>query len=525
MANERLSMRKIREVLRLCWDQRLSARQVAESCGVSRGSVRNVLDRATRAGLSWPLPEDLDDATLENRLFPSSIPVDVERRNMPPFEYVRKELTRKHVTLMLLWQEYREKNPDGYQYSQFCLKYRAWLKSLDVVLHQDYKAGEKLFVDFAGDTIPIHDPATGAITPAFLFVAALGASNYTYAEAVLSEDLPSWVRLHVHTFEFMGAVPAIIIPDNPKVGVTHPCRYEPDLNATYVEMAAWYNTAIIPARVKKPKDKAKVESAVLIAERWIIAALRNHTFFSIGELNRVLPEKLKDFNTRPLQKLKVSRRHLFETIDRPAMKPLPERRYQYADWEKPRVNIDYHVQLDRHYYSVPYQLAGELVDARMTSATVEIFFKGKRVASHVRSYAPWKYTTCPEHMPEAHRRYLEWTPSRMIAWAEKTGTKTGLLVKEIMERRPHPEQGFRSVLGLMRLGRRYGPERLEAACARALAMKAYSYKSVESILKSKLDGKELPQRSSAPAVTHENIRGATYYREEHERTDRLLEDR
>jgi transposase len=276
-------------------------------------------------------------------------------------------------------------------------------------------------------------------------------------------------------------------------------------------MALHYQTAVIPARVKKPKDKAKVESAVLIVERWIIAALRNHTFFNIGDLNRAIREKLEDFNTRPLQKLKVSRRHLFETIDKPAMKPLPEQRYEYADCKKYKVNIDYHVEVDHHYYSVPYQLRGNVVDARITATTVELLFKGKRVASHPRSYLTGRHTTCPEHMPESHKRYLEWTPSRIVRWAEKIGPSTGALVKEIMERRPHPEQGFRSSLGIIRLGRRYGSERLEAACTRALFMKAYSYKSVESILKNNLDGKELPVRLTGPSVTHENIRGNTYY--------------
>ena len=512
MANARLSMRKIKEVLRLCWHNGLSARQAARSCGIARGSVRNIVDRAARASLSWPLPEDLDDGALENRLFPSSIPLAVERRNMPSFEYIRTELTRKHVTLQLLWHEYREENPEGYQYSQFCLRYRAWLETLDVALRQDYKAGEKLFVDYAGDTIPIHDPATGEVIPAYLFAATLGASNYTYAEAVLSRDLPSWIGSHVHTFEFMGCVPEIIVPDNPRTGVTHSCRYEPDLNPTYQDMATYYNTAVIPARVKKPKDKAKVEASVLIAERWIIAALRNHTFFSLDELNRAIREKLEDFNTRPLQKMKVSRIHLFETIDAPAMKPLPERRYEYAEWQKPRVNIDYHVEIDRHYYSVPYQLKGQVVTARITATTVEILFKGKRVASHARSYVPWKHTTCPAHMPESHKRYLEWTPSRIINWATKSGPSTGALVKEIMERRPHPEQGFRSSLGIMRLGRRYGSERLEAACTRALLMRAYSYKSVESILKNNLDGKELLQRPTGTCIAHENIRGNSYYK-------------
>ena len=512
MANKRLSMRKIKEVLRLCWHNGLSARQTAESCSVARGTVKNILNRAVRAGLSWPLPEDLDETSLENLLFPSTVPLSIEKRNMPSFDYMFKELARKHVTLQLLWHEYREDNPEGYQYSQFCLRYRAWVKTLDIALRQDYKAGEKLFVDYAGDTIPVHDPVTGQTVLAYLFVATLGASNYTYAEAVLSRELPSWISSHIHTFEFMGSVPEILVIDNVKTGVTHPCRYEPDLNPTYQDMAVHYGTTVIPARVKKPKDKAKVEASVLIAERWIIAALRNHTFFSLGDLNGAIEKKLEEFNTRPLQKMKVSRKDLFETVDKPAMKHLPERRYEYAEWEKHKVNIDYHVEVDHHYYSVPYQIRQETVDARITPTTVELLFKGKRVASHARSYLPGRHTTLPAHMPESHKRYLEWTPSRIIHWAEKSGPSTGKMVREIMERRPHPEQGFRSCLGIIRLGRRYGVERLEAACARALVMGAYSYKNVESILKNNLDSKTLPERPSGTCIAHENIRGNHYYK-------------
>ncbi len=506
-------MRKIKEILRLCWEKGLSERQAATSCGIGKTTIREYLDRAKKAGLTWPLPEDLDETSLENLLFPSSIPLDAERRNMPSFDYINTELKRKHMTLQRLWEEYRENNPEGYQYSQFCLRYRAWAKTLDIALRQDYKAGEKLFVDYAGDTIPIHDPVTGEITPAYLFVATLGASNYSYVEAVLSRELPSWIRSHIHTFEYMGCVPEIVTPDNLHTGVTHPCRYEPDLNPTYQDAMVHYGAAVIPARVRKPKDKAKVESSVLIVERWIIAALRNHTFFSLAELNKAIKEKLADFNARPLQKLKVSRRHLFETLDRPAMKPLPGRRYEYAEWEKHKVNIDYHVEVDHHYYSVPYHLRKEVVNARITSTTVEILFKGTRVASHARSFVHGRHTTDPSHMPESHKRYLEWTPSRIVRWAEKTGPSTAELVKEIMERRPHPEQGFRSCLGIIRLGRHYGQERLEAACTRALVLKAYSYKSVESILKTKLDGRDVPDLRTSSPVAHENIRGTTYYTE------------
>ena len=511
MANKRLSMRKITEVLRLCWGHGLSARQAARSCGVSRPTVTEYLDRASQAGLSWPLPGDLDETTLEHRLFPSAQPLWVERRNMPDCEYLFTELKRKHVTLHLLWQEYRQAHPKGYQYSQFCVRYRAWLKTLEVALRQDYTAGEKLFVDFAGDTIPIQYPLMGRCTPATLFVATLGASNYTYAEAVAQQDLPAWISLHIHAFEFFGAVPLMVIPDNLKAGVTHPCRYEPDLNPTYQDLATHYGTTVIPARVARPKDKAKVESAVLIAERWILAALRNHTFFSLVELNQAIQEKLAEFNQRPLQKMKVSRCHRFETLDYPAMKPLPASRYEYATWVKTRVNIDYHVEVEHHYYSVPHQLKGQVVDARLTATTVELLFKGKRVASHARSQVAGAQTTVPAHRPESHRRYLEWTPSRILTWADQTGNATGVLARQIMERKPHPEQGFRSCLGLMRLERRYGAARLNAACARALLLQAYSYKSVQSILKHHLEDQETAFLQPLVTVAHANLRGSTYY--------------
>lgn len=355
MANVRLSMRKIQEILRLCWHQNLSTRQAAASCGIGQSTVVDYLARAKKAGLSWPLPEDLDEATLEHMLFSYPVHPDANKRNMPSYEYLHTELRRKHVTLELLWKEYRERNPEGYAYSQFCVHYRKWTNTLDIALRQDYKAGEKLFVDFAGDTVPIHH-STGATTPAYLFVATLGASNYSYVEAVPSRELPSWISCHIHAFEFFNAVPAIVIPDNLKSGVTHPSRYEPDLNPTYQDLAAHYGTTVIPARVRKARDKAKVEASVLIVERWIIAALRNHTFFSVGDLNRVLREKLEDLNGRPLQVLRVSRNHLFETIDKPAMKPLPEKRYELAEWEKHKVNIDYHVEIDHHYYSGPLSI-------------------------------------------------------------------------------------------------------------------------------------------------------------------------
>jgi transposase len=507
-------MRKIKEVLRLKWGHNLTNRQIARSCSISHSTVREYLARAKQAGLCWPLPEELDDAALENLLFPPNQPIPQERRLMPSMDYIHRERKKKGVTLQLLWYEYKQATPDGYQYSQFCELYRRWVKKLDVCLRQQYRAGEKLFVDYAGQTIPVNDPITGEITQAQLFVATLGASNYTFAEASFSQDLPSWIKAHVHAFGFFGGVPQILVPDNLKAGVTNPCRYEPDINPTYQDLAQHYGTVVIPARAGKPRDKAKAESAVLVAERWILAALRNHSFFSLEELNKAISEKLRDFNNRTFQKLDTTRKALFESLDKRALKPLPERPYEYAEWKKARVNIDYHIELDHHYYSVPYQLVKEQVDVRLTKSTIEILFKNRRVASHPRSYRRGAFTTSKDHMSKVHQRYLEWTPSRIIRWASHHGPHTEKLITHILESRPHPQQGFRSCLGIMRLAKRYSSQRLEAACARAILIRGYSYKSVESILKNRLDQKPLlfgQTPEPTKPINHHNIRGKHYY--------------
>jgi transposase len=458
----------------------------------------------------------MDETALERLLFPfqpSRATLDCPQ---PDWAYVHQELKRKGVTLQLLWQEYKASYPEGLQYSQFCALYRQFTRKLGLALRQEHKAGEKLFVDFAGQTMPVMDPATREEQAAHIFVAVLGASNYTYAEATRSVDLPSWILAHVHAFEFFGGVPAMVVPDNLKAGVLRVCRYEPDLNPTYQEMAAHYGTVVIPARVKKPKDKAKVEGGVLIMERWILAALRNRTFLTLAELNGAIGELLVRLNDRPFKKLPGCRRLLFETLDRPALRPLPQSRYEYAEWKKARVNIDYHLEVQGHYYSVPYVLVREQLDVRITQTTVEIFHKGKRIASHRRSFQKARHTTLAEHMPPSHQRYLEWTPSRLIHWAEGIGPATALVVQGILDSRPHPEQGFRSCLGILRLGKSYGPDRLEAACSRAITIGSFSYKSVESILKTGLDRRPLPvpgadQTDPSPSIEHENIRGPHYY--------------
>ena len=513
-------MRNIREVLRLKWHKGLSNRQIAISCAISRSSVGEHITKAKKAGLCWPLPEHLDDTALEWMLYTAPEKSQAAKMVMPSMQYLYDELKRKGVTLTLLWYEYKQGNPSGYQYSYFCDQYNRWKKTLDVALRQEHRAGEKLFVDYAGQTVPITDQKTGCITHAQIFIACLGASNYIYAEASLSQNLHDWIQAHVNCFAFFGGVPEIVVPDNLKSGITNPCRYEPDVNPTYQELADHYDTAVIPARVRKPKDKAKVETGVKFAETWILAALRNHTFFSLGDLNQAIAKKLTELNNKKFQKLPTNRRQQFEKLDKPALKPLPESRYEYALWKKARVNIDYHIEIERHYYSVPYQLVKQQVDVRFTSRTVEVLYKNRRVASHKRSYRKGGFTTLPEHMPEKHKRYLEWTPARIIKWAGEAGPCTKKLVLEIINNKPHQQQGYRACIGIMRLGdKRYGRERLEAACSRSLAIQSYSYKSVESILKKGLDQQPLVTDSaktqSAPAI-HDNIRGKDYYRQEEE---------
>jgi len=369
-----------------------------------------------------------------------------------------------------------------------------------------------MFIDFAGKGIPITDPSTGEVTEAEIFVAVLGASNYTYAEALPSQSLPYWIRAHIRAFEYFQGVSEILVPDNLKSGVTKACRYEPDLNPVYLSLAQHYGTAIIPARPNKPKDKAKVEAGVLVVTRWITAALRNHTFFSVEELNDRIRELLERLNTRKFRKLNSNRRELFATLERPYLKPLPAERYRYIDFKRPTVNIDYHIDIEKHYYSVPYQLAGKKVEVFLSADTVEIFLSSRRIVTHQRSSQKGKYTTVTEHMPKSHQKHLEWTPSRIIHWAEQTGSATAQLIETILSTRPHPEQGFRSCLGILRLGKKYSEERLEAASSRAVHLRAFSYKSVKSILETGFDRMPLPgQKEVIAAIQHDNIRGKEYF--------------
>jgi transposase len=510
MPAERLSMRQIRDLLRLCFAAKLPQRAVAQSLGLSQGAVSRYLSRARAAGVSWPLPEDLDDARLEALLFPPLSATPADQRPMPDWAWVHRELRRPDVTLALLWEEYRAGAAEGFGYSWFCDLYRGWTGRLKPTMRQVHVAGEKLFVDFAGRTAEVIDAGTGEIIPVQIFVATLGASSFTYAEAVWSQKLPDWIAAHVRAFGYFGGAPRQTVSDNLKAGITKASFHEPMVNRTYADLARHYRTAIVPARPYKPRDKAKVEVGVQVVGRWILARLRHQRFFSLIDLNAAIRALLDDLNDRPMRGWGVSRRALYEQLDRPALQALPPTPYEYAEWKRCRVGLDYHVEIAKHYYSVPHQLIRQEVEVRITIATIEIFHRGKRVASHQRSLRPHRPTTIPDHMPSAHRRYRDWTHERIRREAALIGSDTAVLIDVILRSRPHPEQGFRSCIGILGLVKRFGAERVDAACARALVLGTRSYDSVATILKNHREN-AAPSITEAPILIHENIRGPGYY--------------
>jgi len=510
MPGERLPMRKIIDVLRL-HAEGLSKRKIAASLSIGATSAGDCVRRAKRAGLSWPLPEGLDEDALERLLYPTNTTTPGEVRPQPDWAAVHRELRRPGVTLQLLWEEYRSTYPEGYGYSRYCDLMRAWEGRLSPTMRQLHVAGERMFVDYAGKTLELIEPATGELRVCQLFVAVLGASNYTYAEATFTQSLVDWIGSHVRAFSFFSGVASLTVSDNLKSGVIKACFYEPSVNRTYADMAAHYGTAIVPARPRKPRDKAKVEVGVQVATRWITAKLRNRRFFSLTELNGAIRELLTPLNERVTRHLGASRRSLFEEIERPALKKLPVEPYVYAEWTKCKVGIDYHVEVDKYYYSVPFKLLREVVWARATARTVEVFHRGKRVAAHMRSSSTKKHITVRDHMPSSHQRYADWTPERIKQQATHIGRNTAALVETIMRERTHPEQGFRACVGIMRLVKSCGCERVEAACGRALEIGARSYTSVKSILKNNLDRKQPAAVADEPVIEHDNIRGPGYF--------------
>ncbi len=515
MPPKKLPMNTFREILRLRHDRGLPQRAIARACGVALGSVAGVLHAAEAAGLAWPLPDHLDDTALEVRLGRAG-PGLPASRPLPDFAYVHAELRRTGVTLQLLWEEYFSAHPDGYRYTQFCEHYNRFARRLSPVMRQTHRAGEKGFVDFSGKRPVIFDRHTGAASPVELLVGVLGASNYTYAEATLDQSLPCWIDGHVRMFEFFGGVPAVVVPDNLKSGVTTSSRYEPVPNRTYAELAAHYGAVIVPARPNRPRDKAKVEVAVQVAQRWILAKLRNQKFFDIGALNEAIRRLLDELNDRQMKHLGASRRQLFEQLDHPALLPLPRNRYELAVWKQAKVNIDYHAEFDRNFYSVPHTLVGERVEVRATSVTVELFFRSRRIASHVRLRGRGHAATTTEHMPRSHREHARWTPSRIIGWAATIGPSTEQLVVDILDQHRHPEHGFRRCLGIIRLAGSHGNTRVEAASARAVQLGSASYMTVRNILQRGLDTQPLDAVSDTPVTlpAHENVRGAGYYEKE-----------
>jgi transposase len=507
-------MRKIKEVLRLRFELGVGQRAIARACSISQSTVHEYLRRAEAAKIPWPLPEGWDEERVEKALFGEHRPIgQFPERVRPDFSALHAQLQQHpHLTLQLAWEEYRQVHPEGYGYSRFCELYGRWRRKQDVVLRQEHKPGEKGFVDWAGATIPVHDPISGEIWQAPLFVMVLGASSYTYAEATRDQQLTAWLSCHMHAFEYFGGVPRLLVPDNPRTGVSRACRYDPDLNPTYQEFAMHYGVGVVPARPYRPRDKAKVEVGVQVVERWIIAALRHHKFFRLEEVNRAIRELLERLNQRPFRKREGSRASVFAALERSALRSLPAERFDMSQWSRARVNIDYHIAFDANFYSVPYTLVQELIEVRATPTTVEIFHRGQRVASHLRGRGRGQVFTQKEHRPKSHQAHLEWTPSRMVHWAEQIGPNTAQLFARILAEKPHPEMGYRSCLGIIRLAEQYSAARMEAAADRALLTGACRYQSVKSILKNSLDQQPLTASPSLPPPpAHDNIRGAEYF--------------
>ena len=506
-------MRHVREILRLSLDAGLSTRVVGERIGVGPTTVRDTLKRFARSGLSWPTPATMSDAELEASLY--SVPGVKPGRRKPSeadWSVVARELKRKHVTLQVLWDEYIAEHPEGYRYSRFCDLFRRWEGRLPLVMRQSHGGGEKLFVDYAGDKVPVVDRRTGEVRDAHLFVAVMGGSSLSFGHATWTEQMPDWIESHNAAFAYFGGAPQLLVPDNAKVAVIKACHFDPMVNRSYTDMARHYGTAVLPARPRKPRDKAKVEACVGIVERWLLGRLRHRTFYSLAEVNAAIAECMADLNDRRvLRQFGKTRRQLFAEIDAPNLKPLPAEPWVHAEWKRCRVGLDYHIACLQHHYSVPHRFARREVEARITARTVEIFLGSERIAVHMRGSGNGRHTTIPEHMPSSHRRYGEWTPAKIREEARRIGPMLSLLVEKIIANRPHPEQGYRSCLGIIGLEKRFGSERLEAAALRALEIQARNYPSVKSILEKGLDKVPVPKSPEHEPILHTNIRGSGYY--------------
>jgi transposase len=512
MPTERLSMRRIRQLLAMRFGAGASTRAIGRELGIAPSTVREYLARAAAAGIGWPLAADVTDESLLARLFVNAgVRTGARFHAEPDWAALVRELKRPAVNLMILWEEYRAVHPDGYAYSRFCQMFREFERRLSPTMRQQHVAGHKLFVDYSGKRVPIVDPLTGEVRVAEIFVAVLGASSCTYAEATWTQTLPDWIGAHVRMFRFYGAAPRLLVPDNLKSGINKASFYDPEVNRSYGAMAAHYSVGILPARPRRPRDKAAVEAGVRFAQSYIIGRLRNVTFFSLAECNAAITVAVERMNGREMRRLGTSRRQLFEAIELPVMQTLPRDDFEYAEWHLARVGIDYHVEVQGFLYSVPHALIREQVDTRATARTIEVFHRGKRVAAHARRYGGPRHGTQPEHMPSAHRRYAEWTPERVRRQARAIGPNTEGLIIAVLARRPHPEQGFRTCLGVLRLFRGIDAARAERVSLRAVEIGALSYASVASILKHRLDRPASPQAADGTPLLHDNIRGSRYY--------------
>lgn len=512
MSNPRISIAQLKQIIQF-ESSELTAREIGRALKLSHGAVSKYRIAVRIAGLTWQEAQNLDDTELERRIWQARAERPAREVVLADCAWIHTELKRhKHVTLQLLWDEYHATHGTlALRYSSFCERYRHWVRRLQRSMRQRHFAGEKLFVDYAGSTVPIYGATCEEAYRAAIFVGALGASGYAYAEATRTASLPDWLGSHVRMLTFYGASPTILVPDNLRVGVTKADRYEPELQRSYEEMAAHFSIAVIPARPFRPRDKPRAEQTVLLVGRWVLARLRHQRFFNLEELNAAIRPLLTELNERPFQKLPGSRRAVFEALDRPAMRPLPATPYVYAEWKRVRAAFDYHVDVDRHYYSVPHALVGQELWVRFSASTVEVFHRSVRVASHMRSYQRGAHTTLPEHMPRAHRAHAEWTPTRLINWGASIGANTCAVVEHLLKSKSHPEQGYRACLGLLSLARQYGQGRLEAASTLAVKLHSPTRKSVLSILKTGRD-----QRAPAPPEQldlpeHSNVRGPKYY--------------
>lgn len=513
MARRRQSLRKIKEILRL-HESGIEKTKIAVITSLTRKTVREYLNRADNANLKYQDINNLSSKEIYAKLFSLNSEQTQHKKTQPDWSWIHQEMKKKNVTLTLLWEEFIQENPRGIRSSQFSYHYNHWKKKLNLSMRQTHKLGEKCFVDYAGHTIPIVDQNTGEIKKAQIFVAILGASNYTYAEATWTQSTQDWTSSHANAFEYFGGVTELVIPDNLRTGINKACRYEPEINKSYHDLAMHYGVAVMPTRIRKPKDKSKVENAVQVVERWILASLRNRTFFSLSELNKAISELLEKLNNKPFKKLPGTRKSIFNEQEKSTLKPLPIKRYEFATWKKAKVNIDYHIEVEGCYYSLPYNYVRENVETQISSSSITVFRNNKYICTHIRSSKKGSFTTKKEHMPKSHQEYLEWTPTRIANWANSIGKNTGILVSKIINSKSHPALGYRSALGVIRLGKKYGNNRLEKACSRAITFGGFYYKSVKSILEKGLDKQPIEKPEKEIPQDHQNIRGSQYFQSE-----------